>query len=136
MAATCSEVDHTPKWTMFRSGACSEVDHVPKWSMLRSGPCSEVEHATKWTIRGVGSAPRPGGAHNFTPTCKRLGIYYLAGVLCRGSLKGSGGTPTTLSYGPVEHARHKKIWDFELFHQRTDNLVDMYPQIENPESSY
>ena len=39
--------------------------------------------------RGVGRAPR--APHNFTPTLKRLGIYYLAGVLCRGSLKGSGG---------------------------------------------
>ena len=44
--------------------------------------------------------PRPptgGKPHNFTPTWKRLGIYYLAGVLCRGSLKGSGGAPRPLA---------------------------------------
>ena len=45
-------------------------------------------------FRGVGSAPR--APHNFTPTWKRLGIYYLAGVMCRGSLKVSGGGATTL----------------------------------------
>ena len=59
--------------------------------------------------QGVGRGPRVprpggdpnwGGAHNFTPTWIRLGIYKLAGVLWWGGLKGSGGCPTTLSYGP------------------------------------
>ena len=47
-----------------------------------------------------GGLPTGGGAHNFTPTWIRLGIYKLAGVLWWGCLKGTGGCPTTLSYGP------------------------------------
>ena len=48
----------------------------------------------------TGGGSQLGGAHNFTPTWIRLGIYKLAGVLWWGCLKGTGGCPTTLSYGP------------------------------------
>ena len=45
-----------------------------------------------------GGAPNLGAApHNFTSTWNILGFYYLAGVLCRGSLKGSGVIPRPLS---------------------------------------
>ena len=47
--------------------------------------------------RTGGGSQLGGGAHNFTPTWIRLGIYKLAGVLWWGCLKGTGGCPTAQS---------------------------------------
>ena len=77
--------------------------------------------------RGVGSAPRAarpstgGGPHNFIPTCKRLGIYYLAGVLCRSSLKGSGGAPRPLATALDVSDEHG-----ERFHQDIATMENRY----------
>ena len=51
--------------------------------------CIHNTEAGAWEAPPASPDRGGGGPHNFTPTCKRLGIYYLAGVLCRGSLKGS-----------------------------------------------